>query len=367
MKLVCSELSGQNGQRIALACLNTPHSLNALSHEVVLQLGQQLKRWAQDPQIACVLLRGEGAKAFCAGGDVVELATQCCAAPGQVPPLAQQFFADEYRLDYQLHHYPKPVLCWGHGYVLGGGMGLLQGASIRIVTPSSRLAMPEISIGLYPDVGGSWFLARLPGRLGLFLALTASPINASDALELGLADRFLGDDQYSELVEGLCQLNWHHQPQALHQLLHRLEQRCTASRPQPVWTVLRSQIDALLDVASLPEAWHRLVALADQPDSPLSRAARTLRDGCPLSAYLIWEQLKRARYLSLAQVFRMEYALSLNCCASPEFAEGVRARLIDKDQQPRWQWPDLDSIDAALVERHFAPCWAGDHPLADLH
>lgn len=113
------------------------------------------------------------------------LVQACLAHPGEVPPLAGQFFAAEYRLDYRLHTYPKPLICWGHGYVLGGGLGLLQGASIRIVTPSSRLAMPEISIGLYPDVGASWFLSRLPGKLGLFLGLTGAHMNGRDAIDLG--------------------------------------------------------------------------------------------------------------------------------------------------------------------------------------
>ncbi|WP_148058776.1 enoyl-CoA hydratase/isomerase family protein, partial [Pseudomonas protegens] len=121
-----------------------------------------------------VLLRGNGAKAFCAGGEVRSLSQACLAHPGAVPPLAGHFFAPEYRLDYRLHTYPKPLICCGHGYVRGGGMGLLQGAGLRIVTPSSRLAMPEISIGLYPDVGASWFLSRMHGKLGLFLCLTGA-------------------------------------------------------------------------------------------------------------------------------------------------------------------------------------------------
>ena len=130
-----------------------------------------------------MLLRGNGPRAFCAGGDVRKLVEACREHPGEVPPLAARFFADEYRLDHRIHTYPKPLICWAHGHVLRRH-GPDAGASIRIVTPSSRLGMPEINIGLYPDVGGSWFLARLPGRLGLFLGLTASAINARDALDL---------------------------------------------------------------------------------------------------------------------------------------------------------------------------------------
>ncbi|WP_256591415.1 enoyl-CoA hydratase/isomerase family protein, partial [Pseudomonas sp. HMWF006] len=191
--------------RLGIASLDAEKSLNALSLPMINALSDKLNAWAKDPQIVCVLLRGNGAKAFCAGGEVRSLVEACCAHPGEVPPLAAQFFAAEYRLDYSLHTYPKPLIGWGHGYVLGGGMGLLQGASTRIVTPSSRLAMPEITIGLYPDVGASWFLARLPGKLGLFLGLTGAHMNGRDAIDLDLADRFLLDEQQPELIEGLLQ------------------------------------------------------------------------------------------------------------------------------------------------------------------
>lgn len=197
-------------------------------------LEARLDAWANDPDLVCVLLRGSGPKAFCAGGDVRRLAEACREHPGEVPPLAARFFADEYRLDHRLHTYPKPLICWAHGHVLGGGMGLMQGAAIRIVTPSSRLGMPEVNIGLYPDVGGSWFLARLPGRLGLFLGLTASGINARDALDLGLADRFLLDEQQEALLDGLAQLNWReHSGAQLTSLLRALEASARPQLPEP--------------------------------------------------------------------------------------------------------------------------------------
>ncbi|WP_287814492.1 enoyl-CoA hydratase/isomerase family protein, partial [Pseudomonas sp.] len=330
-------------------------------------LNDQLGRWAQDDQVVCVLMRGSGEKAFCAGGDVRSLVQACRAHPGEVPPLAARFFAGEYRLDYRLHTFPKPVLCWGHGYVLGGGLGLLQGASIRIVTPSSRLAMPEISIGLYPDVGASWFLARLPGKLGLFLGLTGSPINGRDALDLGLADRFLGDDQQAALIDGLLQLNWQEQTAVqLNSLLKALEHEAAGQQPEPQWLPRRRQIDMLLDVSDVTAAWRALTHLRHGDDVLLAKAAHTLNEGCPLTAHLVWEQITRARHLSLAQVFQMEYTLSLNCCRHPEFSEGVRARLIDKDQKPRWHWPDIASVPQAVVEAHFSKAWEGRHPLADL-
>ena len=367
MNVQFEERPALHGMRIGIASLDAPGSLNALSLPMIEALDARLKAWADDPGIACVLLRGNGPKAFCAGGDVVQLVQQCREHPGQVPPLARRFFADEYRLDHRIHSYPKPFICWAHGHVLGGGMGLMQGAGIRIVTPSSRLGMPEINIGLYPDVGGSWFLARLPGKLGLFLGLTASGINGRDALDLDLADRFLLDTQQDDLLEGLVQLNWLEQPQLqLHSLLQALEADARDELPEAQWLPRRPRIDALLDQADLPLAWRALSALQGDSDLLLARAAKTLNGGCPLTGHLVWEQIRRAKRLSLAEVFRMEYALSLNCCRHPEFPEGVRARLIDKDQAPRWHWPDVAAIPHEVIEAHFEVVWEGEHPLADL-
>lgn len=367
MNVTFEQRPSLHGYQIAIASLDAESSLNALSLPMIEALDAQLKAWAEDPAIACVLLRGNGPKAFCAGGDVVQLVENCLEHPGEVPPLARRFFADEYRLDYRIHTYPKPLICWAHGHVLGGGMGLMQGAGIRIVTPLSRLAMPEINIGLYPDVGGSWFLSRLPGKLGVFLGLTASGINARDALDLGLADRCLLDSQQDELLNGLVQINWQEQaPTQLNSLLKALEAPALSEIPAAQWLPRRARIDALLDHAELPAAWHALSALQNDADPLLARAAKTLAAGCPVTAHLVWQQIARARSMSLAQVFQMEYAMSLNCCKYPDFAEGVRARLIDKDQAPNWHWKEVASITEEIIAAHFAPTWDGPHPLQDL-
>lgn len=367
MNVMFEERPGLHGFRIGIATLDAEKSLNALSLPMIEALSHQLGVWQNDPQIACVVLRGNGGKAFCAGGDVRKLVDACREQPGEVPTLARRFFADEYRLDYLIHSYGKPLICWAHGYVMGGGMGLMQGAGIRIVTPSTRLAMPEISIGLYPDVGASWFLARLPGRLGLFLGLTATQMNARDALDLDLADRFLLDTQQDDLIEGLVQLNWREQPAVqLHSLLQALEHEVRGELPQAQLLPRRERIDALLDCANVVEAWHALAPLTEDSDALIAKGAKTLVSGCPLTARLVWEQIRRARHLSTAEVFRMEYAMSLNCCRHPEFPEGVRARLIDKDNAPHWHWPDIAAIPDAVVNAHFDATWEGEHPLADL-
>ena len=170
--------------------------------------------------------------------------------------------------------------------VMGGGMGLLQAGTFRIVTPDCRLAMPEVSIGLHTDVGASWFLPRLPGRLGLFVALTGTQINARDALDLDLADRCLREDQQTELLDGLVQINWQEQTDSqLHSLLRALG-RQAAERPDARLLPRRTRIDELLDVAELPHAWQALTALQSDPDELLAESAHALSTSCPLALIL---------------------------------------------------------------------------------
>ncbi len=260
MNVLFEERPGLHGFRIGMATLDAEKSLNALCLPMIEALKAiNCDAWTEDdPQIACVVLRGNGAKAFCAGGDVRKLVDACREQPGEVPALARRFFADEYRLDYRIHTYPKPFICWAHGYVMGGGMGLMQGAGVRIVTPSSRLAMPEVDIGLYPDVGASWFLARLPGRLGLFLGLSATQMNARDALDLDLADRFLLDDQQDALLAGLVQMNWREQAHVqLHSLLRALEHEARGELPDAQLLPRRARLDAVLDSANIAERLAR--------------------------------------------------------------------------------------------------------------
>jgi enoyl-CoA hydratase/carnithine racemase len=367
MNLILQELPALHGARIGVATLDSPQNLNALSLPMIEALDARLRTWAEDASVVCVLLRGNGPKGFCAGGDVRHLVEAQRQQPGDIHPLARRFFAAEYRLDHRIHTYPKPLLCWGHGHVMGGGMGLLQGAGVRIVSADSKLSMPEIAMGLYPDAGGSWFLGHLPQPLGLFFGLTASQINASDALDLGLADRFLLDSQQPVLLEGLAQINWSQRPERqLHSMLRSLADEAAPQRPASQWAERRARIAQVLDVPDLPSAWQALSALQQDSDPLLAKAGHALAAGCPLTAHLVWQQLQRSRHLSLAQTLRMEYAISLNCCRYPDFSEGVRARLIDKDQSPRWHWNDVQAIPPAVLEAHFEATWDGAHPLADL-
>jgi enoyl-CoA hydratase/carnithine racemase len=188
--------------------LNVAATLNSLTLEMVDQLQAKLDLWRDDPAIAAIFLEGAGEKAFCAGGDVQALYDDVTATPGGPCVYAENFFLREYRLDYTLHTYPKPIISWGHGIVMGGGLGVMAGCSHRVVTEKTRIAMPEVTIALFPDVGGTWFLNHMPGKCGQFLALTGASINAADAIYTGIADRFISSERKDEVLEQLLRQDW---------------------------------------------------------------------------------------------------------------------------------------------------------------
>lgn len=376
------ELTAANGQRIGVATLASEKTLHAISLEMVKLLTPQLLQWQADPGVAMVILQAQGEKAFCAGGDLQQLyrAMRAHHAAADRDDIrgnryAAEFFEHEYRLDYLIHSFAKPILCWGHGIVMGGGIGLMAGCSHRVVTEKSRLAMPEITIGLYPDVGGSWFLARMPGKTGVFLALTGAHLNAADALFAGLADYRVAHASKQAVIDALLAQDWGQGRDA--ELLDRVLEGAQAASldataPATVSFApsnLRShydQIEALCRRPTLPEIVAGILAL--QTDDPwLLKAMATLRAGAPGSAWLGYALQQRVRHLSLAEVFRLEFVVSLHCAARPDFVEGIRALIIDKDQQPQWRPATLAEATPQWVEGFFDDPWpAAQHPLADL-
>jgi enoyl-CoA hydratase/carnithine racemase len=362
-----------SGHVFGRATLNAPASLNALSLAMVDLLDPQLAAWAADPRVAGVVLDAAGDKAFCAGGDVVSLAREIRSLhqrqPGAVPATAADFFEREYRLDHRIHTFGKPLLAWGHGIVMGGGIGLMVGASHRVVTPKTRLAMPEIGIGLYPDVGGSWFLPRLPGRSGAFLALTGAPLNAADALFAGMADFALQPEHHAPLLAAIAAAPWQGDAAAdgaaLSHLIEALAGAGVALPPSPLRTHLE-RINTVIGHDRLADLAPRLAALASDADPWLAHAGAAFAKGSPSSAALALALMQRCRHASLADALRLEYQASVGCCAHHDFAEGVRALLIDKDKSPRWQPASLAELTPAWIDAHLAPRFTGAHPLADL-
>ena len=365
-----STIATASGHVFGRATLNAPASLNALSLVMIDALASRIDDWLADAQVAGIVLDAAGDKAFCAGGDVVALHRSIRETPhGAVPRHAAEFFEREYRLDHRLHTAAKPVLCWGHGIVMGGGIGLMAGASHRVATARTKLAMPEITIGLYPDVGASRFLGRVPGRGGLFLALTGAPLNAGDARFAGLADFQLRHEDRGAVLEAIAAERWSGRraddDARLSHVLQAHAHRAEAP-PSPLRTQL-AIIDAAIGHDRLDDVAVRLRALARDADPWLSAAADAFAKGAPSSARLAFEMQRRARHLSLADVFRLEWQASVGCCVHGDFAEGVRALLVDKDKSPRWQPATLAQADDALVDTLLAPRFDGPHPLADLH
>jgi enoyl-CoA hydratase/carnithine racemase len=365
------ELAAAGGAAIGIAQLNAPKSLNALSLDMIRLLDEQLQAWEKDPRIVCVVLHAAGDKAFCAGGDVRSLyraIKEQGASATNTETLA--FFSEEYRLDYRIHEYPKPVIAWASGIVMGGGLGLLAGASHRVVTETSRIAMPEITIGLFPDVGGSWFLRRMPGRQGLFVALTGAPLNAHDARVAGLADHFLSASQFDDVCQSLQSASWQRSELDRATVAEILMQHTSASTALPASNLQRhaETIEALCAGADLAEVVERITRDAGD-DEWMQRAAKSLAAGSPTSAALIWELRRRAERLSLADVFRLELTVAMQCCAHPDFPEGVRALLIEKDGKPRWTPGRLEAVSPQWLAEHFSePAWPhGHHPLHDLN
>lgn len=355
--------------KLGVITLDAPKSLHALTLDMIRAIDGALVRWAGDAAIACVVLQSSTDKAFCAGGDVRSLRGAVADQPGIVPnPQALAFFAEEYRLDHRIHTYAKPLLVWGGGIVMGGGLGLMAGASHRVVTESTRIAMPEITIGLFPDVGGSWFLGRMPGRSGLFLGLTGAPLNAADALFTGLGDYFLRQEERAMVLDALALAQWQAAPQANHQQLNRLLRGFSAPASMLPVSEVRANFDAIAALTQAPTLSEVVAAIAayDGDVAWLQKAAHSLDKGAPSSAALVWAMRERTRHMSLAQVFQLELIVAVQCCAHGDFSEGVRALLIDKDNAPRWQPASLADVSAAYLDGYFKAPWS-THPLADLH
>jgi len=346
--------------QVGLITLNRPKALNALSHPMVKAMAARLDAWAQDGGIRAVVLRGAGERALCAGGDIKSLYLQW----QQERTVPQDFFVDEYRLDYQIHRYAKPFVALMDGIVMGGGMGLAQGASLRVVTERTRLAMPETGIGLMPDVGASYFLSLMQRELAFYLGITGQTIGAADALFCSLADAFAPSAALVDLEQTLAGISWGDEPQA------DLYAALGASPEAPEAPPLLDVLPALYRHFSAPGVAATMQSLATETD-PRYRdwAGKTLevmQGRSPLMMNVTRHQLLAGRRLDLADCFRMELGLVRQSFETGDFIEGVRALIIDKDNAPRWQ-PLAAGAERQRVDAFFAAPWEKSrHPLATL-
>ena len=352
-------LPAHDGRSLGRIRLNRPRQLNALNLAMCELMRDQLQIWASDESVVAVILAGNGDKGFCAGGDVAEVVRQVRAGGAQRHVYGDRFFAVEYQLDRMIHEYAKPIVSLVHGVCMGGGVGLAVGARHRIVSQGLRLAMPEIHIGLFPDVGGGWFLNRMPAGAGVIMALTGLAINEADAIVGGLADYFVPTDAHSALLDALAGLPWTGAADADHTLITELCLRFHHQyRSQMVQSPLLQYQEALRYIGTQPtvSAIMQSLQAAAQEDPYFESPARSLLSGSPTGALVTLRYLQTTRRMSLAQVLQLDAVLARQFQRHSDFCEGVRALLIDKDRKPRWSPAELEAVSPELVAAHFQPC-----------
>ena len=357
---VRAEVRGHTG----VLTLNRPGALNALTLPMVRDLTAVLLHWADDSAVHAVVLQGQGREgkppALCAGGDIRFFHQAALAGD----PRLEDFFTEEYALNHLIHRYPKPYTAVMDGITMGGGMGISQGASLRIVTEHSRLAMPETQIGLFPDVGGGWFLSRCPGHVGEYLAMTGESLGAAEAIEVGLADVHVRSADLPVLL-GRYVSNGPMTPEAV-----RASADAVAS-PLGV-SSLSARREAIDLHFSQPTLGAIAASLRADPSDFARHTLAALHKRSPLMLAVTLEQIRRARTMSLADDLRMERDLVRHCFhlrpgTASETVEGIRALVIDKDHHPRWNPASLDGVVAQEVAAFFVSPWpAHVHPLRAL-
>lgn len=338
---------------LGIVTLNRPQALNTLSLAMYRRFDPALAAWASDPSVHAVLVRGAGERAFCAGGDVVAVyeARSQAAGPGDYKA---DFFREEYQLIRRIHHSPKPTVALIDGITMGGGAGVSVNGRFRVATERTLFAMPEVHIGLFPDVGASRFLNLCPGRIGLYLALTGTRIGTADALYCGFATHFVPHARLAELTAVLAARRWAGDAGA--EIETELA-RFSAPHGPPPLALLRPAIDRCFAGDSVEAIVARL---ADEPGDWARVAREAMARASPLSLKIVSRQLA-LRLADVESALTVEYRLTQHVMAGQDFFEGIRALLVDKDRKPRWQHSSLSAVSDAEVESYFAPI--GDREL----
>lgn len=318
--------------------LNRPQALNALTHDMCRSIYQAMQGWAMDPDIHAVLIDAVPGRAFCAGGDIRSIYQL-----GRTNlPAAEAFFATEYRLNAAIGHFPKPYVALLNGVTMGGGAGLSIHGSHRVVTENASFAMPETGIGLYPDVGGTYFLSRLPGQTGTYLALTGARIGPADMLSLGLATHYVSS---AEIERGIVRLAQGETVDAV------LEAVAGTPPDAPATTPFAAQIDAAFGCDMVEEIASKLQSMGEWG----REMAKLLATRSPTSLKLTLRALRETRNLDFDECMRMEYRMTLRVLRGHDLYEGVRAILIDRDQHPRWNPDSLEKVTNHQIGQYFAP------------
>jgi enoyl-CoA hydratase/carnithine racemase len=345
--------------------LDRPKALNSLSLEMVRAITATLLSWRDDTRVRTVVIRSTSEKAFCAGGDIRFFHGAGGRTPQGGSALLEDFFTEEYALNHLIHHYPKPYVALMDGIVMGGGMGIAQGGPgnrVRIVTERTRMAMPEVNIGLFPDVGGSYFLSRAPGQIGTYLGVTGEMIDAAGALYAGLADAYLPSSQLSALLENIISIDRDDIHQAILDFAAPFQ-----NEVDPADSALAAQrhaIDTHFACDTVPAIAVSL-AMEASPFAEKTRSIMNMRS--PLMMCVTLAQLRRGATMSVADCLRMERTMVRRSFEQGEVLEGIRSVVIDKDNMPKWSPAKLQDVTPEMVARFFEPAWpAHAHPLREL-
>ncbi|MGF6722862.1 enoyl-CoA hydratase/carnithine racemase [Paraburkholderia sp. GAS41] len=363
------EVSTYIANRIGFIELERPKALNALSIGMIRAMQAALDAWREDPAVLAVVVRTQHPRAFCAGGDIRALYETCQRGDEAA---RDTFFTEEYRLNHAIFTYPKPYIALMNGVVMGGGMGISQGAhrtgGLRVVTSSTRMAMPETRIGLFPDVGAGWFLARTPGALGRYLAVTGETIGAADALYAGLADAYIDDAALPALVDTLRSEVFERGAD----VVACIERETAAHKvvPTPETSLLadtRAFIDRHFALPDMPQILASLEAKSGCEEAEWAeQIVGVLRERSPLSMAVSLEVVTRAEG-AMADCLRRDLDLTRTSFTHGDVVEGIRARIIDKDNTPRWRFARIEDVSTEDVAQMFESPWpAAEHPLADL-
>lgn len=323
---------------LGLITLNRPKALNALTQGMCVAMKAQLDEWAKDDAFKSVAIRGNGDRAFCAGGDIRALYESGKAKT----PYALQFYRDEYILNATIKRYPKPYIALIHGIDMGGGVGVSVNGSHRIAGESMVFAMPETGIGLFPDVGGSYFLPRCPGQLGMFLGLTGARLKTTDSLYAGIATDFVPMAHWEMLLTALADGT------APDTAIAGLKD----SVPDTFLAEHRDAIDRTFGQGSVEDI---LAALDAEHTDWAQDTANTIRAKSPTSLKIAFRQIREGKSLSFDECMKMEYRMVNRIVAGHDFYEGVRAVIIDKDNAPKWQPAALSGVSDRDVDAYFAP------------
>eukprot|EP01030_Chromulinospumella_sphaerica_P007446 gene7446-7283_t len=353
--------SVSNGTGLIL--LDRPKALNSLSLEMVRDITAALLAWRESAEVDAVVIRSTSEKALCAGGDIRFFYDVGRDTPQAGSALLEDFFTEEYALNHLIHFYPKPYIALMDGVVMGGGMGVAQGGPecrIRIVTERTKMAMPEVNIGLFPDVGGSYFLSHAPGQLGNYLGVTGVTMNAADALYAGLADYFVPSAELPALL-ALLEATAGKQLRAA---IASFAAPFQSSAGESQLAVQRTAIDHHFAAGSVAA----ITASLQQDDSAFAqKTLQVMATRSPLMMCVTHELIQRGAALDVADCLRMERALVRRNFEHGEVIEGVRALVIDKDNAPQWRPATLAEVSDEQVQQMFAPVWpAYAHPLRHL-